>query len=67
MTKDDFVAWKANTVTKAFFRSVLEKEEGLKELLAVSAGLDPRADAMHVGAIQALRDITDNDWVGEDE
>lgn len=65
MNQSDFKDWKSNPVTKAFFVSIVNKVEGLKEELGYQAGESPRMDSMKVGAIQALRDVMDADWFEE--
>ena len=65
MNLSDFKDWKSNPVTKAFFVSLSNKIEGLKEELSYQAGADVRTDSMKVGAIQALRDVAEADWFEE--
>jgi len=65
MTSNDFKDWQSYPVTKAFFVSVHNRIEQLKEELSYSAGDNTRADNLKVGAIQALRDILDTDWFEE--
>jgi hypothetical protein len=65
MTKGDFVDWKNSPITKALFQALNTNIEGLKEELAGSAGVDTRADAIKVGAIQAYRDVVDAEWFEE--
>jgi hypothetical protein len=67
MTKGDFVDWKNSPITKALFLALTNNVEGLKEELASSAGVDTRADAVKVGAIQAFRDVLDTEWFEETE
>ena len=57
MSKDEFVMWKQHPVTKLFFSAILENVEGLKQELAVEAGIDPLQDRTKVGAIKAFTDI----------
>lgn len=60
MTKEDFIDWKANPVTKAFLAAIRENIEGLKEELvpAVTSGETILA-ATKGGAIIALQDVLD--------
>lgn len=58
ITSDEFVQWKAQDTTKAFFQSVDYKREEIKEVLAASAGEDPVKDAVLRGYCLALADIT---------
>lgn len=67
MNKQDFIDWLSQPVTKAFFASVKERIDLIKEELSYSAGQEPQKDAYKAGAIQALRDITDTDWFEETE
>jgi len=57
ISKDDFINWKADPVTKAFFQACQERIEDAKELLSTSAGLDPLQDKYLVGHIQAYREM----------
>lgn len=67
MNQSDFKDWQSYPVTKAFFRSVRERIEGLKEELSFQAGDNPSMDHRKVGAIQALRDVLETDWFEETE
>jgi len=67
MNRQDFVDWKNSPITKALFLALTNNVEGLKEELASSAGVDTRADAVKVGAIQAFRDVLDTEWFEETE
>lgn len=58
MTKEDFVDWKSNPVTKAFFAAIREKIEGLKTEMVGSALSGETVDsAVKAGAIIALEDV----------
>jgi hypothetical protein len=65
MNRQDFKDWQSNPVTKAFFSSIRERIELLKEELSYSAGVAAEHDCKKVGAIQALRDVLDTDWFEE--
>jgi hypothetical protein len=65
MTLSDFKDWQSHPITKAFFIAVSNKIEGLKQELSYQAGETPRFDSMKVGAIQALRDLNDADFLEE--
>lgn len=67
MNQSDFKDWQSYPVTKAFFNSVRERIEGLKDELSYQAGSDPNADNRKAGAIQALRDVLETDWFEETE
>lgn len=57
MTKQDFVAWKNNPVTKQVFAGLREREQDKAEDLIQAAGLDPLQDRYLSGYIAALRDF----------
>lgn len=53
----DFVNWKQDPVTKAFFEAANQRIEDAKDLLASSAGIDSTTDRFLVGMIQAYREL----------
>ncbi len=57
VTKEEFSQWLEHPVTRSVFRVVADKIEDAKELLSVSAGLQPDSDRFHCGMIQAFRDV----------
>lgn len=57
ISKDDFIKWKADPVTKAFFQAAQERVEDAKDVLAASAGNDSGYDRQLVGLIQAYREM----------
>ncbi len=59
ITKADFIDWKANHVTKAFFQAAEERVEDCKELLASQAGMDSIQDSFFRGFISAYREMQD--------
>lgn len=62
ITKDEFIDWKKNSVTQAFFATIVEKiNEGATEL-SYSAGVSPIDDRYKVGAIHAYRAVLDVDF-----
>lgn len=65
MTKADFVDWKSHPVTKLVFANLEQNILGLQAELGIAAGIDPRQDAIKVGAIQAFKDVMDIDWFEE--
>lgn len=67
MNQSDFIDWKSNPVTKAFFNTVHNRIESLKDELGYQAGYSPIHDGRRAGAIQALRDVLDTDWFEETE
>jgi len=61
ITKEQFVIWKQDQVTQAVFESIKEQIEGIKEILADSAGTDDRADRYLTGMIKAFRNVLDTE------
>jgi hypothetical protein len=60
VTKEDFIDWKANPVTKAFLNTIADRIGEIKEELAAEAiHADPRVLSAKGGAIQALMDVLD--------
>lgn len=55
--KQDFLDWKQHPITKAVFAELKQREDDLKDALAVSAGLDPKEDSYRRGYIAAVRDF----------
>lgn len=62
MTKLEFVEWKSNPTTKAFFDSVYERINNIQVELGFNAGTNPVYDARRSGAIQALTDMLNIDF-----
>ena len=59
ISTSDFLTWKADPVTQAFFSSVQERIEDAKETLATSAGIDSMSDNWFRGFIAGQRDMID--------
>jgi hypothetical protein len=59
ISQSDFIDWKINPVTQAFFEAANIRIDESKELLSVSAGLDTNQDRFLVGMIQAYRELQD--------
>lgn len=57
VTKEEFLQWKENPVTKSVFEVIDNRVEDAKDILAVSAGEDSRTDAMLVGMIRAFNEL----------
>lgn len=53
----EFVDWKSHPMTKRVFDGLRERENEIKERLALSAGKEPDEDRFRVGYIAALRDV----------
>ncbi len=67
MNRKDFIDWKQHPVTQQVFRQLQENANGLKEMLSVSAGINPREDSKMVGAIMAFQDILNIEYEGEEQ
>jgi hypothetical protein len=59
VTQIEFIDWKSNPVTKAFFEAAKIRIEESKEMLSYSAGLDSMQDRFLAGLIQAYRELQD--------
>ena len=59
ITREEFLDWKSQNVTKAVMREVENIISGLEHELGYLAGVDPMNDRTKVGAIQAWRDFLD--------
>jgi hypothetical protein len=67
MTKSEFVDWKGHPVTQEIFRQLQRRIVDLQDMLGESAGVDPRQDAVYVGAIKAYKDLITIEHYDEDE
>jgi len=54
VTKSDYINWKQDLVTKAFFEYINLEISDIKEDLAQTAGYMPAEDRWKVGGIDAL-------------
>ena len=59
ISQSDFIDWRSNQVTKAFFEAAGIRIAEAKEILATSAGSDPLNDRYLVGLIAAYNEIAD--------
>ena len=59
VSKDDFLDWKKNPVTIAFFSSIIEKINLGATELSYSAGSNPTEERFKCGMIAAYRAILD--------
>ena len=57
ITKQEWVDWKADTVTRAFFSAAETRVEDAKEILAGQAGQDSDMDNFFRGFIAAYREM----------
>ena len=67
MTKEDFIDWKSNPVTKEIYRTLEQRVHEIQELLGDTAGLNSLQDREYVGAIKAYRDVLDIQYEEETE
>ena len=59
ITKDDFISWKSNPVTKAFYSACFDRVSDAKDVLGDTAGQDPDQDNFYRGFIHAYREMFD--------
>lgn len=59
ITKSDFLDWRSNPVTKAFYDAANIRIDECKDLLSYSAGADSLQDRMLVGMVTAYREMQD--------
>lgn len=55
-SQSDFINWRQDPVTRAFYLAIAEYIGQVKENLSMSAGLDATQDNFHRGCIRALQD-----------
>lgn len=65
MNKQDFADWKRHPVTQVVISQLNGRIADIKDILAMSAGLDPLQDREYVGAIKAYQDLIDVQYEGE--
>ena len=69
ITASDFIEWKSNPVTRAFFEACNERIEDAKDNLSISAGIDSTQDNLIRGIIYAYREMQEfriDDLEGEE-
>ena len=66
-TKQTFSDWKRQPVTIEVFNGIVSRIEDLKDELSYTAGADPTQDNLKRGAIQALRDVLNMEYVTEEQ
>ena len=59
ISKEEWLDWKTNTVTRAFFTACNERVEDSKDILATSAGMDSDNDNFMRGFIAAYIEMQD--------
>lgn len=57
--QSDYINWRQDPVTKAFYLAIAEYIGQVKENLALTAGLDIAQDNFHRGCIRSLYDVLD--------
>ena len=62
VSKEEFMDWKSNHVTKAVFAVIDERISDAKDILGGTAGDDPVADRYLVGMIRAFNEIKQIDY-----
>ena len=66
ISKEQFLEWKRQATTNAFFQSVIERIEDIKDELVLSAGRDPARDAELAGMVKAFRQVLSTSY-GDEE
>jgi hypothetical protein len=59
ITSEDFILWKNEPITQAFYEACQERVEEAKEQLAVTAGTDIEMNNFLRGFIHAYREMTE--------
>ena len=59
VSPEQFITWKEDPVTKAFFAACQERIEDAKDILANEAGKDPDNDNFFRGFIYAYNEMKD--------
>lgn len=62
ITKEEFVEWKRDKVTKQVFAQIADKIEDLKERLANEVAHELEGSQATAGAILAFKDVLDIDY-----
>lgn len=57
ITKDEYVEWQNNNVTKAYMEACLTRLDDAKDILVNQAGLDSDQDNFYRGFIHAYREM----------
>jgi hypothetical protein len=57
VSKEEFLDWRANHVTKAVFGVLEQRIQDAKDILAATAGEDPVADRYLVGMIRGFSEL----------
>ncbi len=62
ITKEEFLSWKSDKVTNIFMQHIAQRVQDAKDILSVSAGLDPSNDRLLVGLIKGFTDVLEVDY-----
>lgn len=62
MTKEDFIDWLSQPVTKTIFNMLRSRIRDREFELGQSAGLDPGHDRYTAGGIVAMKNVVRIDW-----
>lgn len=57
ISKEEFIDWKSQTVTKEVFNVIEQRIADAQEILGNTAGEDPLNDRFLVGMIRAFREL----------
>lgn len=57
VTTSEWLDWKSNFVTKEFFIAARERVKDAKDILGMSAGIDPISDNFYRGFIAAYEEM----------
>jgi len=57
ITKQDFLKWKEDSITRAFYEVIHDRIEDAKDILSYQAGNDPLQDNFYRGFIYAYREF----------
>lgn len=59
ITKQDFLKWKEDPITRAFYEVIYDRIEDAKNILSYQAGNDSLQDSFYRGFIYAYREFLD--------
>lgn len=57
INKQDFLKWKEDPITRAFYEVINERIDDAKDILSYNAGQDPINDSFYRGFIYAYREF----------
>lgn len=59
VTMSDFLAWREQSITKAYFADIIERIEGMVGDIVVNAGIDQLKDRWKAGKVSGLTELAD--------